>query len=84
MVSRYGLDDIVRDYRPHSYVCVFCSTQNQQIEDEFVVGTLPNNQSLPGGEAQLDVEYIIALAPGADLWFYSMAELYVSLSYHAV
>ena len=37
-----------------------------------VYGDLPDNQNDPGGEAQLDVEYIMALAPGADTFFYSM------------
>lgn len=33
---------------------------------------LPNDQQKPGGEAQLDVEYIMALAPGAPTYFYSI------------
>eukprot|EP01033_Poteriospumella_lacustris_P011452 gene11452-8148_t len=33
---------------------------------------LPNDQSKPGGEAQLDVEYIMALAPNAPTYFYSI------------
>jgi len=31
-----------------------------------------NNQSDVGGEAQLDVEYLMALAPGAPTYFYSV------------
>lgn len=44
------------------------------IPNSNVYGDLPNNQSIPGGEAQLDVEYIMALAPGADTYFYSMGD----------
>lgn len=33
---------------------------------------IPNDQSDPGGEAQLDVEYIMALAPNAPTFFYSI------------
>lgn len=33
---------------------------------------LPNDQAKPGGEAQLDVEYIMALAPNAPTYFYSI------------
>jgi tripeptidyl-peptidase-1 len=48
---------------------------NATIPAVNVYGSLPNDQSNPGGEAQLDVEYIMALAPGADTFFYSMEEL---------
>ena len=34
-----------------------------------------NDESHPGGEAQLDVEYLMGLAPGADTFFYSIADL---------
>ena len=46
---------------------------NATIPPENVYGNLPNNYSDPGGEAQLDVEYIMALAPGAETYFYSMS-----------
>jgi len=48
-----------------------------------------NNESEPGGEAQLDVEYLMALAPGAPTYFYSvkvsclvfvLAQLFCSLT----
>lgn len=45
---------------------------NASIPNSNVFGDLMNNQSNPGGEAQLDVEYIMALAPGAETYFYSM------------
>lgn len=45
------------------------------IPNSNVLGDLPNNQQEPGGEAQLDVEYIMALAPGADTYFYSFSDL---------
>ncbi|CAN0000708.1 unnamed protein product, partial [Discosporangium mesarthrocarpum] len=38
-------------------------------------GDLANDQDQPGLEAQLDVEYLKALAPNASTWFYSMADL---------
>lgn len=47
---------------------------NATIPSQNVFGDLPNNYSNPGGEAQLDVEYIMALAPGADTFFYSMRD----------
>lgn len=47
---------------------------NTTIPASNVYGTLPNDQSDPGGEAQLDVEYIMALAPKAATYFYSMNE----------
>lgn len=40
-----------------------------------VYGDLPNNETNPGGEAQLDIEYIMALAPGATTSFYSIGTL---------
>ena len=42
---------------------------------ENILGDLPNDQSQPGGEAQLDVEYIVGLANGADTFFYSFSDL---------
>lgn len=45
------------------------------IPPSSVYGDLPNNQSKPGGEAQLDVEYIIGMAPGAQTYFYSFSDL---------
>lgn len=47
---------------------------NASIPEENVLGDLPNNQKNPGGEAQLDIEYLMALAPGAKTFFYSMAD----------
>jgi tripeptidyl-peptidase-1 len=47
---------------------------NATIPTANVYGDLPNNYQKPGGEAQLDVEYIMALAPGAETYFYSMAD----------
>lgn len=49
------------------------TSQNQQISDDNVFGT--NDQNSPGGEAQLDVEYLLALAQDAPLTFYSIADL---------
>lgn len=34
-----------------------------------------NDESEPGGEAQLDVEYLMGLAPGAETYFYSVSAL---------
>jgi tripeptidyl-peptidase-1 len=48
---------------------------NASIPVTNVYGDLPNNQTNPGGEAQLDVEYIMALAPNATTYFYSMSDL---------
>ena len=45
-----------------------------QVPEEGIYGDLPNDVSKPGGEAMLDVEYIMALAPNADTRFYSMAD----------
>jgi tripeptidyl-peptidase-1 len=45
------------------------------IPEANVFGDLANDESSPGGEAQLDVEYIMALAPGADTYFYSFSDL---------
>lgn len=47
---------------------------NASIPDANVYGDLANDQNSPGGEAQLDVEYIMALAPNADTYFYSMGD----------
>jgi len=48
---------------------------NATIPDSNVYGDLANDQSSPGGEAQLDVEYIMALAPNANTYFYSFSDL---------
>ena len=40
-----------------------------------VVGDNGNNQNKPGGEGQLDLEYMMALAPGADTFYYSFSDL---------
>ena len=40
-----------------------------------VLGNLPNNQSHPGGEATLDVQYLLAMAPNATTRFYSYSSL---------
>jgi subtilase family serine protease len=45
------------------------------IPERNVLGDLANDESNPGGEAQLDVEYIMALAPNADTYFYSFSDL---------
>lgn len=34
-----------------------------------------NNEDKPGGEAQLDVEYLMGLAPGSPTYFYSIPTL---------
>ena len=47
----------------------------QLIANTSVRGDLANNQLSPGGEAQLDVEYLMALAPGAQTYFYSLSDL---------
>jgi len=39
-----------------------------------VVG--PNNQTLPGGEATLDIEFIMGLAPNATTYFWSLGDLH--------
>jgi hypothetical protein len=44
------------------------------IPNSNVKGDLPNRQKQPGGEAQLDVEYITAIAPGAETYFYSFSD----------
>jgi len=48
---------------------------NASIPVDNVFGDLVNDQSSPGGEAQLDVEYMMALAPQADTYFYSFSDL---------
>lgn len=53
----------------------FSGLPNASIPDSNVFGDLPNDQSDPGGEAQLDVEYIMALARNADTFFYSFSDL---------
>ena len=40
-----------------------------------VLGDNGNNQGKPGGEGQLDLEYMMALAPGADTYYYSFSDL---------
>ena len=40
-----------------------------------VLGDNGNNQGKPGGEGQLDLEYMMALAPGADTFYYSFSDL---------
>jgi len=40
-----------------------------------VVG--PNNQSLPGDEASLDIQWMLAVAPGVPLTFWSIGKLYL-------
>ena len=41
----------------------------------FLLGDNGNDQSRPGGEGQLDLEYMMALAPGADTFYYSFSDL---------
>ena len=48
---------------------------NASIPVENVYGNLPNNQNQPGGEAQLDVEYIMGIAQNAPTFFYSFSNL---------
>ena len=43
-------------------------------EHRDVEGDLRNDQQTPGEEAQLDVEYLLALAPNSSARFYSMAD----------
>ena len=43
-------------------------------EHRDVEGDLHNDQQTPGEEAQLDVEYLLALAPNSSARFYSMAD----------
>ena len=43
-------------------------------EHRDVEGDLHNDQHAPGEEAQLDVEYLLALAPNSSARFYSMAD----------
>ena len=45
------------------------------IPEERVIGSAPNNQTHPGGEGQLDVAYMLALAPGAKSYYYSFSEV---------
>ena len=45
------------------------------IPPENVYGDLANDEADPGGEAQLDVEYIMGLAQGAETYFYSFGDL---------
>lgn len=40
-----------------------------------VYGNLPNDPSRPGMEANLDVQYIMGVAPGIPTYFYSMRDL---------
>jgi subtilase family serine protease len=46
------------------------------IPDNFITGDFGNTPSIPGGEALLDVEYMLAIAPGASLTFYSISDCY--------
>ena len=41
----------------------------------FLLGDNGNDQSRPGGEGQLDLEYMMALAPGSDTFYYSFSDL---------
>jgi tripeptidyl-peptidase-1 len=36
----------------------------------------PNNASLPGGEATLDIEFLMGIAPNAQTTFWSLGELH--------
>mgnify|MGYP006136041385 CR=1 FL=1 len=40
-----------------------------------VRGNLPNNQANPGGEASLDIQYLMSLAPKTPTFFYSYSDL---------
>jgi hypothetical protein len=51
---------------------------NAEIPEENILYGY-NNQSEPGGEAQLDVEYLMALAPGAPTYFYSVKVRYTGV-----
>jgi hypothetical protein len=42
---------------------------------ENVFGDNGNDQNNPGGEGQLDIEYLMALAPGAETFYYSFSDL---------
>ena len=44
------------------------------LPESFVVGDNPNNELNPGGEAQLDLEYIMGMAPAAKTTFYSFSD----------
>jgi hypothetical protein len=40
-----------------------------------ILGDNGNDEKKPGGEGQLDIEYLMALAPGADTYYYSFSDL---------
>ncbi|CAM9390797.1 unnamed protein product [Chrysoparadoxa australica] len=46
-----------------------------RIDPANVRGDLSNDGDNPGPEAQLDVEYLMGLAPNSTSWFYSLADL---------
>lgn len=80
LTVRYGSNQSVvefyEEYYSNSDLLEFLSLsglRNATIPVSNVVGN--NDESDPGGEAQLDVEYIMALAPGAPTYFYSYSEL---------
>jgi tripeptidyl-peptidase-1 len=77
----YGSNQSVAEFYEEFYsnsdletFLAYSGLPNATIPESNVYGDLPNDQSDPGGEAQLDVEYIMALAPGAETYFYSMAD----------
>ena len=83
LTVRYGSNQSVAEFYGEFYsnedLAKFLQYSGLAIADipnaTNVYGDLANDQNSPGGEAQLDVEYIMALAPGADTFFYSFGDL---------
>ena len=80
--TRHGSNQSVAEFYGQFYsnsdLALFFSNTGLSIEDipvSNVYGDLENDESNPGYEAQLDVEYIMAMAPNADTYFYSMGDL---------
>jgi len=47
-----------------------------EIPNKEVIGNFPITPSQPGGEALLDIQYMLAMAPNATFGYYSLADCY--------
>lgn len=76
--SNQSVAEFYEEYYSNSDLSTFLAyvgLPDASIPIENVFGDLPNNENKPGGEAQLDVEYIMGIAPKAETFFYSFSDL---------
>ena len=75
--SNQSVAEFYGEYYSNSDLAAFLQLSGlpiSSIPEENIYGSA-NDQNEPGGEAQLDVEYLIGLAPNAPTYFYSIDTL---------